>query len=42
MRKEHEQLNNLRFLFITGKLSTAHALGKYKYIYECFQERQCT
>ena len=40
MRKEHEQLDNLRFLFITGELSTANALGKY--IYECFQERQCT
>ena len=32
MRKEHEQLNNLQFLFITGELSTANALGKYIYI----------
>ena len=29
MWKEHEELNNLRFLFITGELSTANALGKY-------------
>ena len=40
MRKEHEQLNNLRFLFITGELSTANAFGKY--MYGCLQERQCT
>ena len=40
MRKEHEQLNNLWFLFITGELSTANVLGKY--MYECFQEIQCT
>ena len=40
MRKEHEQFNNRRSLFITGELSTSNALGKY--IYECFCERQCT
>ena len=32
MRKEHEKLNNLRFLLITGELSTANALGKYIYM----------
>ena len=36
--KEHDQFNNLQFLFTTGELSTTNALGKY--IYECFQERQ--
>ena len=29
MRKEHEKLNNLQFVFITGELSTANALGIY-------------